>query len=391
MSSCSAQYAEQKEKVRVGAEVLLEQHMQELQGKRIGLAMNPTARVEGVHMLDTLISSGINITALFAAEHGFRGNVSAGEEIKDGFDIETGLPVFSLYGSTKKPTKEMLDEVDVILFDMQDVGARFYTYNVTLGGIIEEASKYGKEVWILDRPNPAGGDYVAGWLLEEEFESFVGAYPIPMAHGMTLGELMKMAIGEKWLSVSDANKIRVIEMENWEREMLWPDTGLDWVAPSPNLPSFEHAFVYLGTVLFEGTNVSEGRGTDGPFLTIGAPDLDYNGTWISELEDTFEVDIDTQTVTPKDIPGKVVNPKLEDIQIKAISIRVKDFSRFDPILFGSSLIQKVQGRSSLFQLKAFINNLSGIDLKNNLLAKELPSWDDDVKEFKAKRNQYLIY
>ena len=179
----------QQANINVGAKVLIQEHLDELDGRNIGLVMNPTARVDGVHMLDTLIALGLPVKALFAAEHGFRGSQGAGEIIQDGLDEATGLPVFSLYGATKKPTAQMLEEIDVLLFDMQDVGARFYTYNSTMKYVIEAAAEQGIEVWILDRPNPLGGDYVAGWILEPEYNSFVGTYPIPIAHGLTLGEL----------------------------------------------------------------------------------------------------------------------------------------------------------------------------------------------------------
>src|SRR5699024_177258 len=168
--ACQSFSSSDSSKVKVGAEVLLEEHLDELEGKRVGLVMNPTARVEGAPMLDTLL----------AAEHGFRGDAGAGETIENGVDQATGLPVFSLYGETRKPTSEMLSKVDLLLFDMQDVGARFYTYNVTMGNVIEAAAAEDVPVWVLDRPNPAGGNYISGWMMQDEHRSFVGAYPIPM-------------------------------------------------------------------------------------------------------------------------------------------------------------------------------------------------------------------
>ena len=163
----------------------------------------------------------------------------------------------------------MLEEIDVLLFDMQDVGARFYTYNSTMKYVIEAAAEQGIEVWILDRPNPLGGDYVAGWVLEPEYNSFVGTYPIPIAHGLTLGELAQMALGEDWYETDAKVNLRVIPMSGWQREMKWNDTQLEWVPPSPNLPTFEHAYAYIGTCFFEGTTLSEGRGTEHPFLMMG--------------------------------------------------------------------------------------------------------------------------
>ena len=249
--------------VKTGGELLISSHLQELEGKRVGLVMNPTAVVNGVHMLDTLMTLDVEITALFAPEHGFRGEAGAGEKIEDGVDQQTGLPVYSLYGDSRKPTPEMLEGIDILLFDMQDVGARFYTYHATMGLVIEAAADAGIPVWILDRPNPLGGDYVSGWIRDDEFSSFVGPYPIPVAHGMTLGELAGMMAGEGWLETDSDPILRVIEMDGWNRSMLWPATELPWIAPSPNLPTFEHAYVYLGTCLIEGTSLSEGRGTNG--------------------------------------------------------------------------------------------------------------------------------
>src|SRR5699024_2804303 len=162
--------------------------------------MNPTARVEGTHMLDTLLARGVNVTALFAPEHGFRGDAGAGEVIENGVDQATGLPVYSLYGDTRKPTPEMLQHVDLLLFDMQGVGARFYTYITTLGLVLEAAAASDVPVWVLDRPNPAGGKYISRWMMRKGHQSFVGAYAIPMAYGLTLGELAKMIVGEHWIS-----------------------------------------------------------------------------------------------------------------------------------------------------------------------------------------------
>ncbi|MEX0823422.1 MAG: DUF1343 domain-containing protein, partial [Balneolaceae bacterium] len=269
--SCShgdrtSESAQQNKIVRTGAEILISDHLDELDGKRMGLVMNPTARIGTTHVLDTLLALDANITALFAPEHGFRGEAGAGEKIEDGTDQASGLPVFSLYGDTRKPTPEMMNAVDILIFDMQDVGARFYTYISTLGLVLEAASESGTPVWILDRPNPLGGNYVSGWVLEEEFKSFVGAYPIPIAHGLTMGELGLMIAGEGWMDFENKPELRVIKMNGWSRNMIWPDTGLPWVSPSPNLARFDQAFIYPGMVYFEGTTLSEGRGTEDPFL-----------------------------------------------------------------------------------------------------------------------------
>ena len=388
-SSESRQPVDNLQPVKVGAKVLLEKHLDELKGMRVGLVMNPTARVDGTHMLDTLLKRSVNVSALFAPEHGFRGEAGAGEVIEDGVDRETGLPVYSLYGNTKKPTSEMLQEVDILLFDMQDVGGRFYTYNVTLGLLLEAASQSDIPVWVLDRPNPAGGNYIAGWKMNEQFESFVGAYPIPMAHGMTLGELAKMMIGERWLQVEQQPRLRVIPAEGWERTMKWPETGLDWHPPSPNLPTFEHAFAYLGTVLFEGTNISEGRGTSDPFLKIGAPFLNLKKDQLAALKEEFpEAGIEAITFTPASIPGKSLHPKYEGETCRGVKIGIKDFGSFDPVLFGVRLLEVMEQSSGQVEMNDFIFKLAG---NKEIKSFNTSGWEGEIAAFREARKPYLVY
>ena len=391
--SCSAQKARQPEVVKTGAEVLLDKHISELKGKRVGLVMNPTSRVDGVHMVDTLLSLGVNVTALFAAEHGFRGDAGAGEIIEDGTDQQTGLPVFSLYGSSKKPTSKMLENVDLILFDLPDMGVRFYTYNTTMGLVLEAVAENQKEMWILDRPNPLGGEYVAGWILKDEYKSFVGSYPIPIAYGLTMGEIAEMVVGEGWLDLEEDPKFRVIEAEGWKRDMLWPDTGLEWIPPSPNLPAFEHAFAYPGTVIFEGTNISEGRGTESPFLIIGAPELDFQSSELKALQEKHSVKLDSISFTPKSIPGKSLHPKFEGENCTGIRISFSEgYEKTDPVKLGIDLLKFVQSHTPNFEIKSFANNLYGIDFKSIIEnGKEIPSWKSQVEAFKQRREKYLLY
>lgn len=394
LQSCSAVQPESQ--VKTGAQVLLSEHLQELEGKRVGLVMNPTARVEEIHMLDTLLARGVNITALFSPEHGFRGDRGAGETIENGVDQETGLPVFSLYGSTRKPTAQMLKDVDILIFDMQDVGARFYTYNATMGNVIEAAAAQNIPVWILDRPNPAGGKLISGWMMKQKHQSFVGKYPIPMVHGMTLGELAKMIVGERWIDNAGNADVRVIPMEGWKRTMLWPDTGLNWIPPSPNLPTFEHAFIYLGTVLFEGINISEGRGTEDPFLLIGAPTTELTTDHISELRGAFSgVSVERISFTPKPIPGKAVNPDFKGEECHGVRVTVADPSQYDPVMFGAKLLSVMMDATPNAQLNNYIEKLTGIDketllnqLKSGTYEQE---WEKSSKNFRELRKKYLIY
>lgn len=380
-ASCSVH----SQPVETGAEVLIDEHLGELNGKQVGLVMNPTARVDGTHMLDTLLALDVEVTALFAAEHGFRGEIERGETIKNGIDRETGLPVYSLYGDNNTPTPEMLEKVDLLLFDMQDVGGRFFTYNITLGRVLEGAAEIGVPVWVLDRPNPAGGDYVAGWLLQEEYRSFVGAYPIPMAHGMTLGELAKMMVGERWIDYKSEPVLRVIPVQGWKRSMKWPGTGHEWVPPSPNLPTFEHAYLYLGTVLFEGTNISEGRGTDAPFLTVGSPNTILPDNELDSLRTQFpSLSIQRTTFTPRSIPGKALHPKYEGEECYGVMVSVKDFKDLDPVQFGVSLLEVFLNHTEGAETTHFLNLLAGT---GNIEQ----GWNNDVLQFKKQREKYLIY
>ncbi|MDR9418835.1 exo-beta-N-acetylmuramidase NamZ domain-containing protein [Gracilimonas sp.] len=394
---CTASESEEISKknlpVKIGAEVLLDDYLPELEGKRVGLVMNPTSRVNGTHMVDTLMSLGVNVTALFAAEHGFRGELGAGETIEDGIDQETGLPVFSLYGNTKKPTAEMLETVDILLFDLPDMGVRFYTYNVTMGLVMEAVAENDKELWILDRPNPLGGEYVAGWILQEEYISFVGAYPMPVVYGMTMGELAHMAVGEGWLNLDTSPNFKVIKSEGWERAIKWPTTGLDWISPSPNLPTFEHAFAYAGTVIFEGTNLSEGRGTENPFLYIGSPNMEFTEGDLNSLEKKHMVQLDSIKFTPQSIPGKAISPKLEGEKCFGFHISFPNgYKEVDPFRLGLDLLEFSRDHTTDFEIKAFANNLFGIDLKSIIENNEsIPSWEDDVQKFKEKRSEYLLY
>lgn len=394
--ACQSQTTGSSANVKVGAQVLIDDHLDELEGKRVGLVMNPTARVGNQHMLDILLSHEVNVTALFAAEHGFRGDTGAGETIEDGVDQATGLPVFSLYGDTRKPTRKMLDEVDLLLFDMQDVGARFYTYNVTLGYVIEAASEHDVPIWVLDRPNPAGGDYISGWMLQDEHRSFVGAYPIPMAHGMTLGELARMMVGEQWIESAGESTLRVIPMEGWKRSMKWRETGLEWTPPSPNLPTFKHAYVYLGTVLFEGVNISEGRGTADPFMMVGSPSTTLTTNHIAPLRRTYEgINIERVSFRPKSIPGKAPNPKFEGERCHGIELQITDINRVDPVKLGVELLSVMLEATPNAEVSDFIEKLSGIDQSDLLQQLDngtyLDQWEKTAEQFSRQRSEYLLY
>ena len=379
--------------VTIGAENLVDHHLEDLQGKNVGLVMNPTARIGDAHVLDSLLALNVNITALYAPEHGFRGEAGAGEKIEDGVDQESGLPVYSLYGDTRKPTQEMLDGTDLLIFDMQDVGARFYTYIATLGLVIEAAAEAEIPVWVLDRPNPAGGDYVSGWILEEEFESFVGAYPIPVAHGLTMGEIAMMMVGENWIDFELKPDIRVIEMTGWEREMKWPETGLDWIPPSPNLPTFEHAFFYLGNVFYEGTTLSEGRGTDDPFLTMGDPSTNLGEEELESLRElSSSISVTPTEFTPRSIPGVAPTPKHQDVLCSGIFVQAESFD-FDPVRTGLQIFATVLNSTEEYEIKSFLYLLSGTRKIDQVINGEVSVSDIDFEldTYLNQREKYLLY
>lgn len=391
--------------VKVGAHVLANAGFAELDGKRLGLIVNHTALVDTAHLADLLHrAAGVEVTALFGPEHGIRGSADAGEKIEDGRDVATGAPIYSLYGQTRKPTPEMLRDVDALVYDIQDVGARFYTYISTLGLAMQAAAEKGIPLYVLDRPNPLGGEYISGYVLEDEYESFVGQYPIPAAYGMTVGELAAMIKGEAFMpGVAEAD-LRVITMQGWDRGMLWPETGLPWIAPSPNIPDFETALVYAGTVLFEATSASEGRGTETPFTLLGAPWADG-----SALADTLNarnlpgVRFEAATFTPRSIEGMASNPKLRGESLQGVRIAVTDANAYRPVGTGIHVLHgfhqqgQARGIDGLLSRREWLAKLSGTDRLFEMLQDEaspadiIESWKAEVAQFRERRAPYLLY
>lgn len=271
----------QTARVRLGIDVLLSDSLHVIRGKRVGLITNHTGRdAAGVSSIDRLARTpGVRLTALYGPEHGLRGVAQAGEHIASSVDSATGAPIHSLYGETRTPTAAMMKDIDVLIFDIQDVGARVYTYPWTMTLAAEAATKAGKTFVVLDRPNPIRADRVEGGVLDPKFRSFVGAYPVALRFGLTMGELARYLVRTKQVR---ANVI-VIPMQGYTRSMWWDETGLPWVNPSPNIRSLDAAVLYPGTVFFEGVNVTEGRGTDAPFQLVGAPFLTDAGAIAREL------------------------------------------------------------------------------------------------------------
>lgn len=257
--------------VDTGLEVLLKQRLGDLKSARVGIVANHASVASDLtHIADALSDAGVKIGAMFGPEHGARGDVADGEPIEDAVDERLGVPIYSLYGRTRKPSPESLKDIDVMIIDLQDVGARFYTFLYTMADVMESCGEHGVPVWVLDRPNPISGLSADGPVLEPGFESGVGRYAIPMRHGLTVGELARLFRTRFGVEC----ELEVVEMRGWKRGMWFDETGLPWVMPSPNMPSLDTAAVYPGLCLIEGTNVSEARGTVKPFETFGAPWVD---------------------------------------------------------------------------------------------------------------------
>lgn len=257
------------EKVKTGIDNI-DEYIDIFKGKKVGLITNNTGyNCEFKSTID-ILRERTNLTALYSPEHGIRGDIQAGEKVESYIDSKTGIRVYSLYGKNKRPSKEILKDIDILAFDIQDVGARFYTYLYTMSYAMESCSEFNKEFVVFDRPNPINGVDVEGNLVDKNYSSFVGRYPIPQRYGLTIGEIASL-FNEEFLI---GCKLKVIPLKNWNREMYYEATGLNFIMPSPNMPSIDTAVVYPGTCIFEGTNISEGRGTTRPFEIIGAPWLD---------------------------------------------------------------------------------------------------------------------
>lgn len=269
------------ERVVPGVEVLLADSLHLLRDKRVGLITNHSGRDRaGTSTIDLLHRApGVKLTALFGPEHGLRGAAEAGVEIASSVDSATGIPIHSLYGKTRVPTPAMLRDVDVLVYDIQDVGARVYTYEWTMALAADAAGKLGKRFVVLDRPNPIRADRIEGGVLDTAYRSFVGQYPVPLRYGFTPGELLRHLVATKQVKVD----VSVVPMRGYRQSMWWEDTGLEWVNPSPNLRDVEATLLYPGTVFFEGVNLSEGRGTDEPFKVAGAPWLTDAGAIAAAL------------------------------------------------------------------------------------------------------------
>lgn len=363
----------QKSPVQVGADQL-DLLLPKLRNKNIALVVNHTSLVGQTHLTDTLKSSGITIKKVFAPEHGFRGSAADGEKVKDGIDTKTGLPVVSLYGSNRKPTAEQLADVDLVIFDIQDVGTRFYTYISTMHYVMEACAEQGKKLIILDRPNP-NGNYVDGPLLVSSLKSFVGMHPIPIVHGLTVGELAQMINGESWLEKGLKCDVEIIPIKNWIHQDFYSLP----VRPSPNLPNDQAVKLYPSLCLFEGTVISVGRGTQMPFLVLGNPEF-------KDMPYSF---------TPKAIPGMSNNPPHEGKVCYGLDLSTVPVEPRINLRYLLEFYKKYSDKEKFF-IGSF-NRLAGTtvlqqQIKDGLTEEQIrATWQKDLEVFKEKRKKYLLY
>ncbi|MGF7535810.1 exo-beta-N-acetylmuramidase NamZ domain-containing protein [Bacillus mexicanus] len=381
-----------KPKVQTGIDMLFPEYKKRLKGKRIGLITNPTGVNASLKSsVDILYENhDIKLTALFGPEHGVRGDAQAGDEIGSYIDEKTGVPVYSLYGKTKKPTPEMLKDVDVLIFDIQDVGTRYYTYIYTMAYAMEAAKENGIPFMVLDRPNPQGGKHIEGPILEPEYASFIGLYPIPLKHGMTIGELALLFNKEFGI---DAD-LTVVKMKQWKRKMDFDDTRLPFVLPSPNMPTVESTFVYPATGLIEGTNISEGRGTTKPFELIGAPFIKS-----TELEDTLN-SLSLPGVTFRAASFTPTFSKHQGTLCHGVQLYVTNRETFEVVRTGLSLIKAIHDLypdNFEFLSTGSFDKLAGngwirANIKNgDSIENIMNSYEKPLQQFSKTRKKYLIY
>lgn len=364
--------------VTVGA-ARTDRYVPQLKGKRVALFSNHTGIVDGRHTLDIMLDNGINVVTLFSPEHGFRGTADAGEHVGNSVDEPTGIPIASLYGGKGKrmPSKEIMDGLDVIVVDIQDVGLRFYTYYCTMIDLMNAAKAYGKEVLVLDRPNP-NGMYVDGPILDMKYSSGVGRLPIPVVHGMTLGELAQMANGEGWLADGGKVKLEVVPCDGYTHQTRY----MLPVAPSPNLKSMLAIYLYPSMCYFEATPVSLGRGTDSPFEIYGHPDMKGR---------TFDF-------TPRSVPGAKNPPQLDKL---CHGVDLRNMPESEAIAQGINLEYIIDAYRDLdmgdaffrsfFELLIGRGDIRGMIEEGKSAAEIKATWAGDVERFKQQRRPYLLY
>ena len=365
--------------VQVGAS-RIDQYLPLLEGKNVGIVGNQSSMIAETHLVDTLLSLDVAITKVFSPEHGFRGTADAGEHVDNERDQATGLPIISLYGKNRKPKTDQLEDIEILIFDIQDVGVRFYTYISTLHYVMEAAAENNIPLIVLDRPNP-NGHYVDGPVLKEGFDSFVGMHMVPVVHGMTVGEYAQMINGESWLKGGVQCDLTIVPCEGWDHKSFYELP----IAPSPNLPNMISVYLYPQLCFFEGTVVSIGRGTDYPFQVIGHPDF-------TETEFSF---------VPSPNQG-ASHPKLEGETCFGVDLHEQDIKELRgrgqlDLSYLIEFYQTLELNGDFFLSNNFINLLAGSDelkkqISNGSSMKEIRvSWQEDLTKFKELRKQYLLY
>jgi uncharacterized protein YbbC (DUF1343 family) len=385
--------------VLLGTDRLFDSNM--LVGRRVGVVANP-ASIDGAfrHVVDrALAAPGVTLGAIFGPQHGFRADLQDNMiESPHAHDPRRRVPVYSLYSETREPTAEMLAHVDVLVVDLQDVGSRIYTFVYTMANCLRAAARHGVPVIVCDRPNPIGGDAVEGPMLRPGYESFVGQFAIPMRHGMTVGELARLFNEHFGIGAT----LEVVKMDGWQRGMYWDDTKLPWIIPSPNMPTLDTAIVYPGAVLFEGTQLSEGRGTTRPFEILGAP-------WIDG--DTFAAGMNSQGLGGVFFRPVIFEPtfhKHAKLACGGCQIHVTDRRRFRPVHAGVALLgafhdanpERFAWRRPPYEYehdREPIDILAGSDALRHQIESGTPhreiaaSWEEGVREFGEIREKYLLY
>ncbi len=353
-----------------------EQYLPLMTDKKVGLVVNHTSMVGQEHLVDFLVKNGIQVKTIFAPEHGFRGNAAAGEEINDSVDPKTGIAVVSLYGENRKPKPSQLKNLDVVVFDIQDVGCRFYTYISTLHLVLEACAENSKPLLVLDRPNP-NGDYIAGPVLKPEFQSFVGMDPIPVVHGCTVGELAKMINGEHWHAAKNKCELTIVPVANYTHSTKYKLP----VPPSPNLPNYLSVRLYPSLCFFEATSVSIGRGTEFPFQVIG-------GT---------KPDLGDFTFTPHAIEGVALNPVNEGKVCYGIDLRkLEEIPEFT-LKYFLGFYHQYESDGDFLTRPEWLNFLAGTDrlihqIRNGKTEGEIrQSWQPELEQYKSMRKKYLLY
>jgi uncharacterized protein YbbC (DUF1343 family) len=360
-----------QETLQLGAEQT-DKYFPMLNNKSIGVVGNQSSLIGTTHLVDSLLSAKLQVVKVFSPEHGFRGTADAGAHIENGIDEKTGLPIISLYGSNKKPTESQLEGIEILVFDMQDVGARFYTYISTLHYVMEAAAQNNIPLFVLDRPNP-NGHYMDGPILDTAYRSFVGMHPIPIVHGMTIGEYAQMINGQKWLKDSLECDLTVIPMLGYNKQMSYDLP----VKPSPNLPNAQAVNLYPSLCLFEGTNVSVGRGTDLPFQHYGAPYLESDYSFVPESGAGAKY--------PKQEGEKCYGqdlrqlPKLSQLDLSFLIDAYKACPEKED--FFNAFFDKLAGGNTLR-----ISIIEGKSIKDIR-----QSWSEELLEFEHMRNTYIIY